>query len=486
MEVKVRDIVICFSDAQKKDIDRIQTIIQNNYELLFEALDDKKIIDISQDEMNFDDFFRRVVCLIYDEATKQQLADKKIISALHIEALIRKNKYYGTCVVNRISNISDETLLSLIAYKYFEINGSFEDFIEYLKIRNNKEEIFQWFHATFKWDTYNNLLSILIFHLENRDQDFFNHLEVIQKWLICQENECEYENPEIDYPKISEKEFDNLFYEFLDYINAPEEWKNIYDKLKENKLIIKETKSDYNTSMCFRDKDGIIKILIDFWGNIKSFFCFVHEFVHYVSAGKRLPFSLISEFPSIFFEKIAIEFLKEKGYSDEVCNQMSKQRFYNSLVLLDNYEMLMKYRKYGYIDRKDLIKHIKEQIDALNEKRKKELESLINAGEEIKDPSVFEQIDIDAEKYIDEGCDEGINSIIEKGVNDIDGYCHFLDFYLAEQVLERRNVDCMVVQKMIDVTIWLDIMNLNDVLSLFKLENLFQEDQGEGTLKREL
>ena len=65
-------------------------------------------------------------------------------------------------------------------------------------------------------------------------------------------------------------------------------------------------------------------------GNISDFMYFIHEFAHCISLihkekGECIP-SSIQEFPSIFFERIATTFLREKGYCDKDVTSLEEQR----------------------------------------------------------------------------------------------------------------------------------------------------------------
>ena len=487
MIIKVGDIKIIFSDNQKSDINRIEKIIQNNYELILSCLGENKTIDISQDESNFNDTFYYIVNEVYNnDNTKQALSDKDFLSVLHVEAIIRRKKYFNTTIVEQNPNMSDELLSSLIAYKYFESNGTFDDFVEYLKDRNNEEKIFQWLQDVSRWDTYNYLLNITSNFLKTDDDEFFKRMNyIISLWFesIIEHNKNNNTSRK-EYQKISDKEFDALFYEFLSYINAPDEWIRIYNNLKAEKLIMleKENVSEHDNSMCFQDSDGIFKILISNGDNLRGFCNFVHEFIHYVSRqnGLSIEKTSISEFPSIFFEKIAAEFLEEKGYSCETVNQILNDRdnsnySLSTSILLPLFSDLTRYINHGKISKKDKMVFYQNQIDSINRARRKMLEILTNAGEEIKDPSAFEQVEVDIEKGVDDECDSLIDAFIKEGLLVISGYQYLLDSYLVEQVLSKRNNNKTIMSRMIDVTNNLGTISIKDILTLFDIENALQE-----------
>ena len=364
--------------------------------------------------------------------------------------------------------MSDELLSSLMAYKYFEANGTFDDFVEYLKVRDKEKEIFKWVKNEVRWDTYNHLLRIIINFFKSEDEDFFKQMSFIVNvsyQSVIDYTKHGYES-NTEYPKISKKEFETLFCEFLDYINAPVEWINIYKDLKEKKLI----KDDDKSEVYLDENDGIYKISVANRDNLMGFCSFVHEFIHYVSIQNGLPVRKIavSEFPSIFYEKIAAEFLKEKGYSTEIVDQMINYRkctnYDTFIVMRDLFDDLFRYIEYGEVNKKDKMTIYQKLID---NGRNENIRSL---DEIFKKTSIDENlppIDIDVEKNTDYNCDFMIASCIIEGATVINGYQYLLDSYLVEQVLNKRSSDSTILEKMINVTNNLRNTSVKDIVTLF-------------------
>ena len=493
MKIQIKDIELVFSENQQQFLDKIKMTIQNNYELILSCLGENKTIDISKDESNFNDTFYYIVKEVFNnDNNKQAFSDKDFLSALHVEALIRRKKFFNTTIVEQNPNMSDELLSSLIAYKYFESNGTFDDFVEYLKDRNNEEKIFQWLQDVSRWDTYNYLLNITSNFLKTDDNEFFKQMNYITSiWFDRVIDNIKYkDDSNKEYQKISEKEFDTLFYEFLNYINAPVEWIKIYNELKVKGLIIIEKEKEYDNSMCFLDNDGIFKILIGNGDNLRGFCNFVHEFIHYVSRQKGLSIEkmAVSEFPSIFFEKISAEFLEEKGYSNQIVNQIINDRESNNYSLITSmqplFSDLIRYINYGEINKSDKMSFYKNLIESINRTRKKLLKIITDAGEQVEDLSAFEEIKVDIEKDVDDECDLMIDSFIKEGLLVINGYQYLLDSYLVEQVLNRRNNDNTIIEKMINVTDNLGTTSVKDILTLFGIENALQEGAAKKLIKK--
>ena len=493
MKIQIKDMELVFSENQQQFLDKIKMTIQNNYELILSCLGENKTIDISKDESNFNDTFYYIVKEVFNnDNNKQAFSDKDFLSALHVEALIRRKKFFNTTIVEQNPNMSDELLSSLIAYKYFEVNGTFENFVEYLEVRNKEEELFQWLQNVSRWDTYNYLLNITANFLKTDDEEFFKQMSYITSvWFNRVIDNIQHKDVQSkEYQKISEKEFDTLFYEFLNYINAPVEWINIYNELKEKGLIIIEKEKEYDNSMCFLDNDGIFKILIGNGDNLRGFCNFVHEFIHYVSRQKGLSIEKIavSEFPSIFFEKISAEFLEEKGYSNQIVNQIINDRESNNYSLITSmqplFSDLIRYINYGEINKSDKMSFYKNLIESINRTRKKLLKIITDAGEQVEDLSAFEKIKVDIEKDVDDECDLMIDSFIKEGLLVINGYQYLLDSYLVEQVLNKRNNDNTIVEKMINATNNLGMTSVKDILTLFGIESALQEEAAKKIIKK--
>lgn len=483
MKTQIKDIELVFSENQQQLIGEIILTIQKNYELILSYLGDNKTIDVSQDVSVFNQTFHDLVtCSFASDSAKQMFHTKNILSTLFIESLIRRKKYFYTTIVQSNPSISDELLSSLIAYKYFEANGTFEDFVEYLKYRNKEEEIFKWLQMVSRWDTYNYLLGRTSAFLRIEDEDFFKKMNnICSIWLNRFVSKQSYKDtPNMDYPKISEKEFDSLFYELLNYINAPVEWTNIYNCLKANNLIVinKDKKNPRNT--CFVDKDGVVKIMLSNEDTIRGFYGFAHEFIHYIlTQNGALPLKKIavSEIQSIFFEKITAEFLEKKGYSIEIVNQLINIRESNNYYLFNSmyplFRDFLRYLNVGKITKKSKISFYKKLMIFINEENKSSLEIAKKDGKNV---SKFAKAEIDIETLVDNNCDMMIDAFIKDGYLVINGYQYLLNSYLVEQVLNKRTDDNTIVEKMVNATNNYEIISVKDVLTLFDIEDISKED----------
>ena len=495
----IRDIEIQYNDEQANKIDYIINTISKNYGLFLDVLETSRIISlVPTDEKNtlyienFDEAFYSIIDKCFNNDTvKQEFNAPNIMSALYVEILLRKLKIKSKILIQSNSNISDETLDSLIAYKYYEKNGSFSEFVEYLKTRNESDLIFNWLKNEFRWDTYNYLLEITVNYLKEYDFDFLENISDINTMMmnqtvnniVMQESE-----QEVELPTITIEELDNLFNEFLKYINAPIKWKQLYDELKNSGRISFEKQTDgIDASNCYRDDNGALRISISTDGTIKCFISLVHEFMHYVS--KVVSTLSISEFPSIFFEKVSAQFLKDKGYKEDIVNKIVAFRNKNNMDIYTEASPLFNditaFIKGGPIKRERKIKYWEDHFRIIQETKEK-LAKMLEENDETVDSDILKQPNIDIPTEVDKDCDILIESFIQNGLLVllvIDGYQYLLDTFLADEVLKQTTTDPTVISKMIKTTEELGNMNLQSVLDLFNMQDVLSKDSG-NTLSR--
>lgn len=498
-KITIRDIEIQYNDEQANKIDYIINTISKNYGLFLDALGTSRIISlVPTDEKNtlyienFDEAFYSIIDKCFNNDTvKQEFNAPNIMSALYVEILLRKLKINSKVLIQSNSNISDEMLDSLIAYKYYEKNGSFSEFVEYLKTRNESDLIFNWLKNEFRWDTYNYLLEITVNYLKEYDFDFLENISDINTMMmnqtvnniVMQESE-----QEVELPTITIEELDNLFNEFLKYINAPIKWKQLYDELKNSGRISFEKQTDgIDASNCYRDDNGALRISISTDGTIKCFISLVHEFMHYVS--KVVSTLSISEFPSIFFEKVSAQFLKDKGYKEDIVNKIVAFRNKNNMDIYTEASPLFNditaFIKGGPIKRERKIKYWENHFRIIQETKEKLAKMLEENGETV-DSDILKQPNIDIPTEVDKDCDILIESFIQNGLLVllvIDGYQYLLDTFLADEVLKQTTTDPTVISKMIKTTDELGNMNLQSVLDLFNMQDVLSKDSG-NTLSR--
>ena len=455
MKLMVRNIEIIYSKNQEQYVDSIKGTIEDNYELIFGFLGKNKVVDISN---GIDVFYDIIKEICNSDEMKNLFSNVDLLPTLYLETLIRREKKLGTTIVELYSNVSDELLSSMIAYKYFEVNGTFDDFVEYLKLKDRKDEISKWLQNVSRWDTYNYLLKLLSNILRQIDDNTLKQLNyLINNWvddvaIRAMEYVTNNEDKQ-EYQKISMEEFD--------------------------KLILVDEKSE--SSMCYQDDDGVFKILLENCDDLRGFCHFVHEFIHYVSRQNGLLVSnmSITEFPSIFFETLCAEFLEEKGYSSEIVDQILNSRGYNNFMIYISmrtlFADLMRYLNCGVVSRDDKIALYQKYINSLNEVKKNFLEKLIDSGEKVEDLDFLGEVKRDIETMVDEDCDSMTVAFVKDGLLVINGYQYLIATYLANNVLEKLNNDDTIISKMVDVTNNLGNVSIKNIIELFNIENILEE-----------
>ncbi len=284
MTINIGVIYIIYSKNDTKNINEIKETIKNNYDLILDYLDNKRVIDLTK--IDFNNFFNEVIDSTFKNKGLVEIYTKKeFIPYLNVEYIIRKNSYYSDITLELKSILSDEFILDLLAYKYYEENGTYEEFKNFIKTKDNIEVINNWLKNNYRWETYNYLVEQITNQVyKNNDldhliQDWFNRHKEINN-IDYNENENENENI---------NDFDSLFKGFLQYINAPREWMYIYNNLIEKNYIIdKEGNKTELLSRCYFDEDeDEFKIEIYNRNTIQGFFVFIHEFIHYITKYKN-------------------------------------------------------------------------------------------------------------------------------------------------------------------------------------------------------
>lgn len=497
--VKIKDIEIHYDDVKNKNIDYIKSVIDKNYNLFLPLLNGEKVISLVSEKeegavyiSDFDKTFHEMVSQSFDnENINSLLENPDMPSLLYLETLVRKNTNNSMPLLQPNSDVSDEMLYSLIARIYFAKTGTFDDFVNYLKERKETDKILNWLQTEARFDTYNFLLKYTIDLLTISGFDFLENISGITRLLLDQSlNNLLKQSQKIELSKISTQKLDNLFDEFLIYINAPKDWKEAYEDLKSGKKISFEQMEDSNQSMCYSDEDGILRILISTDGTIKCFCSFVHEFAHYISMKGQGSIPLeqhsISEFPSIFFEKKAAQFLVDKGYEQDIVDQVVRDRNGNNIEVYRQifplFTDLSRFIKYGPITREEKVIFWENNFRAVQE-TKENIVKIIEAQGDTVDPSFLEPPKIDIPKTIDKDCDTLTNSLIQDGLLLVDGYQYLLGTYLAEEVLKSSNDDTTITPRMINVANNLCSMNLKDVLKEFNIQGITDDSKNKVIAK---
>ena len=421
MNTHIGDIYIIYSKKDKRNINEIKKIITNNYDLILDFLDNKRVIDLTK--IDFNTFFNEAVDTTFKNKELVEIYTKKeFISFLNVEYIIRKNNYYSNITLEQKSILSDEIILNLLAYKYYEENGTYDEFKNFLKNKDNIEIINNWLNNNYRWETYNYLVEQITNQVyKNDDLDY-----LIQDWFNRHRNINDIDYNEDDTEEENEKinDLDLLFKGFLQYINAPYEWLNIYNNLMDRKFIIdKEGNKSELLSRCYLDEDDDeYKIIIYNRNTTKGFFVFIHEFIHYISKYKneRCKNEMISELPSIYYEKEVNDYLLLNGYNTK--NLLNIREKDNRIV----YNCL--YPIYSFV--KDEKKFIDDDLN--------------------------------------ENCDILIDYLIRNYYMILKGFGYLISTYLVDRINESNEQDSN--DKMIYVSNNLNQLDINEIMELFNIK----------------
>lgn len=124
-------------------------------------------------------------------------------------------------------------------------------------------------------------------------------------------------------PILEDDKYEELVQETLAYIDPTNNLLAEYlDCKKDNRIEkIKEENNETDRSCCFKTIDGKYIIIVSIHNNIIDVINCIHEFAHLhynmITEDGTKPNPLVNEYPSIYFELKAAEYLLKKGYSKE-------------------------------------------------------------------------------------------------------------------------------------------------------------------------
>lgn len=478
LHTKVKDLDVFYTEDD--DIESISTIIKNNYDMLFKRYADEGFYfsTVPNDDDNCvhtDDFQKDIGFMIseyYYLTDDEELGRIENLSALYATLLIQSSGVQNP-FFDFDFDLSAEMTDTVIAKQYYLVNGSAEDFVEYAKYRNPEErkKILYWLRENCRYETYNYILDKVCNYLKDNGFDFLASSASNNIFVDIIKNYNEQNNKNYNLPKMSKEDIDKLFYEFLKYINAPESWRKLYNNLKRNNGIHYEISDGKEVANCYKDEvDEDYSISIKYNGTTTGFCSLVHEFIHYITfCTEKFNFSL-AEFPSIYFEKIASQFLKDKGYSQEVVEETIASRNENNIEILMALSTLFTdvntYMKRGVLTKEDKINLWQEQMMTIYRLREKYNEILKASGQEPKPLPSFPSIE-QLEQEVDEDCDDLIEQFITNNVFMLDGYQYLLGTSLAESILNKEGKAS--IPKMIDVVEDLPSYDANMIASEFNI-----------------
>ena len=231
------------------------------------------------------------------------------------------------------------------------------------------------------------------------------------------------------------------------------------------------------------DIDEDYSIEIEYNGTTTGFCSLVHEFIHYITfCTGKLNFSL-AEFPSIYFEKAAAYFLRERGYSEEVVVDTILQRNVNNIEILMALSTIFTdvnaYMKKGIVTREDKIALWQDQMMGVYKLRQQCNEKLEALGKKVEPLAPFPSIE-EIERDVDLDCDESTKQFIVSDLFLLDGYQYLLGTSLAESIINKHGRTSL--PGMIEVVYDLPSHDANSIAEKF---GIVKESGKENNMKKE-
>ncbi len=471
-------LVVKYDETESEELKKIIDFI-NKYDFLFTDFDNENNkVQISIYEFNevVENIVKRFV---ESDDIKQLLNSKDILPSCYISYLILKAKKEKNSLVELPENITIELLQFIVSIKYYnyDIKRICETLLSEDLTTYNK--IFEQMKEEHRIDAYNYCLKCASGFLEEYDSSMLDNLEDILERLTQKNldyiNTLGSQQSKLDnLRQIPNIEFDILFKDFLIRINAPKEWFNFYKYLKINNLINFEYSNDIENGECYFDSnDQLYKINIISDGTIRTFVTFVHEFAHYVSLNQNPNINIsLLEFPSIYFENIASEFLQEKGYEKGIINEVLNVRNSNNLTLFGNqilqFKDIVSYKKSGPFSIEERINFYKDGIKSMNDFKISMIEILKNKGVN----EIPELLTLDERNPVEvayKELDAEINEFVQSGLMVLNGYQYLVGSLLSFNILDIADRN-FVNENMINITNKLGNYSISSITQLFGID----------------
>lgn len=500
----VSGITIIYDETTKSKAEKLKTIIENN-ELFFSHVLNHKIYSFVKnlpflDIQYIDDLDAYIKQVIEDNFYTDELNNRLdnpdesltvYIGYLIVEGFSKDTvrHLYSTeeTVEETISTLGDslyqkEIYEDILIKEYFDEFGTKEDFIEFFKTKKNKQEIIDKIKSKYRFKAYNRVLKNIVEYLE--DCGYFSpenmlkicsniHFEIRELTLSKIIDPDELNNRINALPKMNKITLDRYFREFLKEIDPEGILLKIYnDALLKGKIKLSKK---YKGSYCVINEKNVTLEIKD-TGTIKDFFTLSHEFMHYVLNiynKNSIPLAL-EEFPSIFFEKYAIDFLSRKGYSDEQLEVLHDFR------LNDLHEKsfgLLNFLISDILDKSSGKEvddsRLREYVNILNRFIVKRNEELIKENGPKEDGTpYFEPYNVD--EYINDDIDSRTKSYFVGLIEYVEAFRYPISSYLAFKIYDLYKEDKRVLQKVIDYMLYATNPTFKETICLFGLEETYQ------------
>lgn len=258
-------------------------------------------------------------------------------------------------------------------YVWHKINDYYYQESDRLLDINNEDDrsiLFNWMKEKCRYQLldelmvhmFNSFINIEDNGIDNRDEFFINNIDAMEEIMSTSNNSIKIDN--ILLPELSKNKVITLVKEILLEIDPSLEWLRIYEEAINNNKIIYLNELDkrgiidlkkelginslkYVDNSCLTLEDGEKYILLNYKGDISDASTTIHELVHYISKynhnEKESP--ILREFPSIFFELYALDYLKEIGYDENDIKLVNQHRIADTYMATIESRLFVYYLK---------------------------------------------------------------------------------------------------------------------------------------------
>lgn len=464
-------IVIEYDQDKEDEAKRLKEILDKNEMFFSEFLNAYPIIRISNSNEpltdketleveSIDELKELLVILIpyYINKLNVKGDDQSLITFLKI---LLANKYkafenYNINITEEQLPMYIESIYSLVSIDYYETPEEVVDSLFNMN-KDEKKKLFEYLNQKYRNNLLNELLQDQVRYLtevsEYKQQDNFeiDNIDELLKQTTQEMLSINLNDQEnVKMPSLTEKELDNLIVEFLIKIDPSLKWLKEYEEMKKNNQI--KPGEAWN---CANEDQWVINTKLTH--TIEDFRCFIHEFIHYITVKNQkeevLPI-VTKEFPSIYFETLAIKFLEEKGYSKDVINYMLNERNeWTEENVYNLYLMLGLLSNYLTNDEITLENEVERRLKITDELKRKIPEDL----------SFFYDISLQSINY---SFDIANGYFLLYPESIYEEYPYITGTYLADRAVEVTEKDPLFIYDMLSITDNLETTNPKDIIDL--------------------
>ena len=294
--------------------------------------------------------------------------------------MFEKMKLYELYYFVLVDNIHEDDIMPYdINYIWNEINNRYYlEFNKKLDINNENDIniLFSWLSNKSRYDllnelmlnTYNRFINkekIGNIFIDNTDLFFINNISYFKKIINdfkINLNNYDYSDKDVNITQISKGEINYYVKQILLTIDSSGKWASIYDNLLyEDKIIYLDELDEIHRKDLFslfginsiKDIDnscvflsnGDMYILLTYTNTLKDIPATIHELTHYISGlyGNKNEVPILREFPSIFYELYALDYLSNIGFSKVELSKIYYERVKNTNDLLESILYMMNY-----------------------------------------------------------------------------------------------------------------------------------------------